>query len=86
MSSTVPPTCDLHAHDSISPGFFVLCSDSIHNVLTVWMYFLQCTECRAKMLIGGIIGQTTAGKITRCDSILLLFQEMVADRDTVAVR
>jgi hypothetical protein len=38
------------------------------------------------MLIGGIIGQTTAGKITRCDLILLLFQEMVADRDTVAVR
>jgi len=38
------------------------------------------------MLIGGIIGKTTAGKITLCNLILLLFQEMVADRNTVAVR
>lgn len=33
-----------------------------------------------------LIGQITAGKITRCKLIFFLFQTMVADRDTVAVR
>ena len=45
------------------------------------MVWLNSLQCRAKILI---IGQISAGKITRCNFILFLYQTIVADRDTVA--